>query len=109
MNNRLHITMPKKAPQVPLDAGPTSSVGQRTQDTQRTKAHHVAVPNDEELNGPTPSDKKGKMETMTGYDEPKDHMFGLGRAIARLQDGNKVTLSFGIAMVVIMAIGAYVA
>ena len=55
-----------------------------------------------------------KLETKGAHtrsdDQPKDdHIFGLGSSLKRLQAQKKVSLSIGVAVAVIAAIGAYAA
>ena len=107
-NNELHVTMPKKI---------TPQIAQEKK--LETKGAHIPQTEHEkklETKGAHTSqtEQEKKLETKGAHtrsdDQPKDdHIFGLGSSLKRLQAQKKVSLSIGVAVAVIAAIGAYAA
>lgn len=115
INGRLHVIMPKKVaapPQVPQDqlqdeppsTSSASPQAPKTEAASKPEAETL-VANDQKLK--FPSAKNGKMETIAGYDKANDCVFGIGRSMARLQVGKKISVSFGMAMLAVVAIRIY--
>jgi len=115
INGRLHILMPKKV------AAP-SQVQQDQHQEQLPSPHSASLPapkieaapkpeaealvtNDQRLK--FPGAKHGKMETIAGYDQANNHLFGIRRSMGKLQVGKKMSVSFGMAMLAVVAIGIY--
>ncbi|KAK9668578.1 hypothetical protein RND81_13G069600 [Saponaria officinalis] len=130
---KLHVTMPIKAPTVlenqeeqpaatPMTAlqsevtqNPTANAS--VSDEQKLKASSSGNIKNPTFNASVSDEHKvkasssgnGTMGTTTSKDESKDNMFGIGDCIARLQVKKKVDVNWGVAVVALVAIGAYVA
>lgn len=113
-NGCLHITMPKKvtpaAPQIVQEQPASTLSDPPQQEVTDQKPKTEAAPISDDQSAKVKSTVNGKMAGVSSCDQPKgDQMFEHGSIIQKLQGRKKVALGFGIAVVTMVAIGAFVA
>jgi len=105
IKGRLHVIMPNTSQISPEEM---HNAGAKSEDTQKEAP---LIPDDQGLKAPSSTDnqerKKGR---MVGDAQPKNgHIFGLRWSMARMQERKMLAVCFGIAVTVMVAVGAFVA
>ncbi|KNA13764.1 hypothetical protein SOVF_113130 [Spinacia oleracea] len=104
----LHVIMPKKV--TPQQPASTETAPPQQEVTDQKPEAEAAMVSDDKKAKVTSTENGTMVGTSSSYAQPKgDRMFEYGSIRKWLQGREKVTLGFGIAVVTMVAIGAFVA